>query len=63
MPRAAAGLLVLMLCGCSGATAATTEPDEPRRYADYDGTSSPGVDQCSLPVEERTSGWFCYESK
>lgn len=61
-PATAALLMLLLLCGCSGASATTT-PDEPRRFADYDGTSNPAADQCGLPVEERISGWFCYESK
>ena len=59
MSRAAAAILVLLLSGCSGATAATTEPDEPLRFGDYGGTSSLTPDQCRLPVEPRTGGWFC----
>lgn len=57
MARAAATLLLLALCGCAGASAPPAT-DEPRRYADYDVTT-PGTDQCSLPVERRTGGWFC----
>jgi hypothetical protein len=63
MARAAVGLLLLVLCGCSGASATTTPPDEPGRYADYNGTSHPEADQCSLPGEQRTGGWFCLETK
>lgn len=39
-------------------TGATT-PEQPRRFADYEGTSSTASDQCSLPVEQRTGGWIC----
>lgn len=59
MTRGAALLVMLVVTGCSGASATTTE--EPRRYTDYHGTYSPVADQCSLPVEERTEGWFCYQ--
>jgi hypothetical protein len=52
-------LLIALLAGCTSGQ----EPnpgDEPRRYADY--TTPATVDaQCSLPVEQRTGGWFCYE--
>ena len=58
MARAAAALLLLALCSCSGASATTT-PEEPRRLADYDGSSSPASDHCGLPVEQRTGGWIC----
>jgi hypothetical protein len=51
-------LLVALLAGC-GAQGAEAPGDEWRRYADYvtPATANP---QCSLPVEQRTGGWFCY---
>lgn len=38
-------------------------PVVPQRIADYGttGTPSPSTDQCDVPVEQRTGGWFCYE--
>lgn len=62
MARVAVVLLALAVSGCAGAGAATS-PDQPRRFADYDGTGTPASDQCHLPVEERTGGWFCYEDE
>lgn len=43
--------------------AGATTPDQPRRFADYDGTSSPANDQCGLPVGQRTGGWICPETR
>ena len=43
--------------------AGATTPEQPRRFADYDGTSSHASDQCSLPVEQRTGGWICPGTK
>lgn len=37
--------------------------EQPRRFADYEGTSGSTLDQCSLPVEHRTGGWICPETK
>lgn len=42
--------------------AGPTTSDEPRRFADYDGTSRSAADQCSLPLHQRTGGWICPES-
>lgn len=62
MARVAFVLLALALSACAGADAAPP-PEQPRRYADYEGTKTPAADQCHLPVEERTGGWFCYEDE
>lgn len=43
--------------------AGATTSEQPRRFADYEGTSSPVADQCSLPVVRRTGGWICPETK
>ena len=62
MARVAVVLSALALSGCAGAGAGTS-PDQPRRYADYEGTDKAAADQCHLPVEKRTGGWFCYEDE
>jgi len=56
-------MLVLALAGCGGAQVAPAG-NESRRFADYDGTSTPAADsQCHLPVEQRDKGWFCSQGK
>jgi hypothetical protein len=62
MARVAVVLVALALSGCAGAGAAPS-PDQPRRYADYEGTNTPAADLCHLPVEERTGGWFCHQDE
>jgi hypothetical protein len=58
MRTAGVVLLVALLAGC-GSERATAPGDERRRYADYV-TLASADPQCSLPVEQRTGGWFCY---
>ena len=63
MARTASWMLVLALAGCGGAQVAPAG-NESRRFADYDGTSTPAADsQCHLPVEQRDKGWFCSQGK
>jgi hypothetical protein len=52
-------LLVGLLSGCASQQAGGPGA-EPRRYTDYT-TRATADPQCSLPVEQRTGGWFCYE--
>jgi hypothetical protein len=40
-------LLLLLLTGCGASPQDRSSPEPP-------------VDQCSLPVEERTGGWLCH---
>jgi len=63
MARMTALLLALALCGCGGASAAVSPGEEPRRYADYEGSTNPSPDQCAVPVEQRASGWYCVDAE
>jgi hypothetical protein len=59
-------VLGLLLTAALAACQQDTSPSHvnvPRPVANYGGASeSPTPDQCSLPVEQRTGGWFCYET-
>jgi hypothetical protein len=63
MSRVAALLLALALCGCGGPSASAPSGEEPRRYADDEGSTRPSPDECALPLEQRTSGWYCVEAE
>lgn len=52
---------VLAVSGCGGGQVSPRQ-EQPHRFADYDGTSTPaGQSQCELPVAQRDEGWFCPE--
>lgn len=52
----------LALLASAACSASDSSHENDRRFADPDRPSRSTSEACSLPLEQRSGGWFCYES-